>query len=146
MESILQKHKKIVQNCQCGSNNILYKFYLFIYLIIFIVYFFEVLKNILTRTFRKIWWQILVTQQCMTKAFVTWQTIATGCRIPHKSLPPRYPALKMAIPKSSRSQMFFNIGVLQNFAKFTGKHLCWSIQQRCFPVNIAKFLKNSLLL
>ena len=26
-----------------------------------------------------------------------------------------------------RLQMFFKIGVLQNFAIFTGKHLCWSI-------------------
>ena len=28
--------------------------------------------------------------------------------------------------KSSRSQMFFKIGVLKNFAIFAGKHLCWS--------------------
>ena len=26
--------------------------------------------------------------------------------------------------RSSRSQMFFKIGVLRNFANFTGKHLC----------------------
>ena len=29
--------------------------------------------------------------------------------------------------RSSRSQMFFKIGVLKNFAIFTGKHLCWSL-------------------
>ena len=29
--------------------------------------------------------------------------------------------------KSSSSQMFFNIGVMKNVAKFTGKHLCWSL-------------------
>ena len=29
--------------------------------------------------------------------------------------------------KSSCSQMFYIIGVLKNFAKFTGKHLCWSL-------------------
>ena len=29
--------------------------------------------------------------------------------------------------KSSRSQVFFKIGVLKNFANFTGKHLCWSL-------------------
>ena len=29
--------------------------------------------------------------------------------------------------KSSSSQMFFKIGVLKNFAIFTGKHLCWSL-------------------
>ena len=28
---------------------------------------------------------------------------------------------------SIRSQMFFKIGVLKNFANFTGKHLRWSI-------------------
>ena len=28
------------------------------------------------------------------------------------------------IHRSSRSQMFFKIGVLRNFAKLTGKHLC----------------------
>ena len=26
----------------------------------------------------------------------------------------------------SRSQIFFKLGVLKNFASFTGKHLCWS--------------------
>ena len=30
------------------------------------------------------------------------------------------------IYRSSRSQMFFKIGVLKNLAIFTGKHLCWS--------------------
>ena len=29
--------------------------------------------------------------------------------------------------RSSRSQMFFEIGVLKFFAIFTGKHLCWSL-------------------
>ena len=29
--------------------------------------------------------------------------------------------------KSSRSQMFFKIGVLKIFVKFTGKHLCWRL-------------------
>ena len=28
--------------------------------------------------------------------------------------------------RSSRLQMFYKIGVLENFAKFTGKRLCWS--------------------
>ena len=57
-------------------------------------------------------------------------------------------------------QMFFKIDVLKNFAKFTGKHLCWSLffnkvadhnhatllknrlQHRCFFVTIAIFLKT----
>ena len=29
--------------------------------------------------------------------------------------------------RSSGPQMFFKLGVLKNFANFTGKHLCWSL-------------------
>ena len=29
--------------------------------------------------------------------------------------------------KSSRPEVFYNKGVLENFAKFTGKHLCQSL-------------------
>ena len=29
--------------------------------------------------------------------------------------------------RSNRSQMFFEIVILKNFAIFTGKHLCWSL-------------------
>ena len=29
--------------------------------------------------------------------------------------------------RSSRSQMFLEIGVFKDFANFTGKHLCWSL-------------------
>ena len=49
--------------------------------------------------------------------------------------------------RSSRSQMFFKIGVLKKFAMFTGKHLCWSLfliklqAFRCFPANITKLLR-----
>ena len=59
--------------------------------------------------------------------------------------------------RSSRSEMFFEVGVLKNFAIFTGKHLeplfiklqaCNFInkrlQHRCFPVNSAKFLKTPI--
>ena len=50
--------------------------------------------------------------------------------------------------------------VLNNFANFTGKHLCWSLfliklqachfikkrfRHRCFPVNTAKFLRTPIL-
>ena len=52
--------------------------------------------------------------------------------------------------------------VIKNFAKFTGKQLCWGLffnkvaglrpatllrrlQQRCFPVNFGKFLKTPIL-
>ena len=66
--------------------------------------------------------------------------------------------LSIARYRSSRSQLFFKIHVLKNFAIFTRKHLCWSpcffnkvyqnfIKKRCrhscFPVNIAKFLRTS---
>ena len=50
--------------------------------------------------------------------------------------------------------MFFKVGVLKSFAKFTGKHLCWNLflikllarrpekrlQFRQFPVKFAEFL------
>ena len=62
--------------------------------------------------------------------------------------------------------MFYNIRILKNFAKFTGKHLCWSLfhlkrqilrpatllikrkkrlRRKSFPVNFTKFLKASFL-
>ena len=59
---------------------------------------------------------------------------------------------------SSRPEMFCKKGVLRNFAKLTGKHMCWSLfliklpkacnfikketlARRCFPVNFVKFLR-----
>ena len=49
--------------------------------------------------------------------------------------------------------MFCEKGVLRNFAKFTGKHLCQSLRSatllkkrlwhRCFPVNFVKFIRAS---
>ena len=71
--------------------------------------------------------------------------------------------MENALNKSSRSQIFFKIGALSNIAKSTGKHLCWSFflmkvaclkaynfikkrfQHRCFPMNIAKFLRALFL-
>ena len=53
--------------------------------------------------------------------------------------------------RSSRSQMFFKIGVLKIFAMYTGKNLCWSlfsIKFRTFTyflVNIAKLLRAAFL-
>ena len=63
--------------------------------------------------------------------------------------------------KSSCWQMFFEIGVIKNFAIFTGKHLeslCNEVaelkacnfikkrlQHKCFLVNIAKFLITAFL-
>ena len=54
--------------------------------------------------------------------------------------------------RSSSSQKFFEIGVLKNFAIFTGKHFCWSLLLtklqgfRCFPVNIAKLLRAAFFI
>ena len=61
--------------------------------------------------------------------------------------------------RSSRPEMFCRKGVLKNFAKFTGNHLCRSLffnkdlrpatllkkrlWHRCFLVNIAKFLRTN---
>ena len=51
--------------------------------------------------------------------------------------------------KSSRSQMFFKVVVLNNFVMLKIKHLCWSLFLidflGCFPVNIAKFLRTAFL-
>ena len=38
--------------------------------------------------------------------------------------------------------MFCKKGVLRNFTKFTGKHLCHSLWHRCFTVSFVKFLRT----
>ena len=52
--------------------------------------------------------------------------------------------------RSSRPEVFCKKGVLRNFAKFTGKHLCLSlffnkVLAWCFPVNFARFLRTPLV-
>ena len=65
--------------------------------------------------------------------------------------------------RSSHRRWFVKRGVFKNFAKFTGKHLRYSVffnkvagllpsnlskkrlWRRCFPVNFAKFLRTPLL-
>ena len=47
--------------------------------------------------------------------------------------------------KPSRSQMFFKIGVIKNFANFTGKQLFCSLFL-IFPVKFAKFLRTPFLI
>ena len=69
----------------------------------------------------------------------------------------------IAIGRSSHQMYSIIKGVLRNFAKFTGKHLCQSLffnkvvvlspvsllkkrlWQRCFPVNFVKFLRTHFL-
>ena len=56
--------------------------------------------------------------------------------------------------RSSRSQMFFKIGVFKNFVLFTGKLFCWSLsfitftqkrlQHRCFFCKHCEIFKNNL--
>ena len=47
--------------------------------------------------------------------------------------------------RGSRSQIFFIIGALKNFAKFTGKHLCGSLFKKTLLKDfIKKFIKNRL--
>ena len=66
--------------------------------------------------------------------------------------------------RSSRPEVFCKKGVLRNFAKFTGKHLCQSLffnkvaglrpatllkkrlWHRCFPVNFTKFLRTPFII
>ena len=65
--------------------------------------------------------------------------------------------------RSSHQRCSLGKGVLRNFAKFTGKHLCQSfffnkvaglrhatllkktLWHRCFPVNFVKFLRRPFL-
>ena len=51
--------------------------------------------------------------------------------------------LKQTCSCSSRPEVFCTKSVLRNFAKFLGKHLCQSLQHRCFPVNFVKFVRTS---
>ena len=48
-----------------------------------------------------------------------------------KTMPPQKSevdiTLRLSFARSSRSQIFFKIGVIKNFINFTGKHLCWSL-------------------
>ena len=48
--------------------------------------------------------------------------------------------------RSSRLEVFCKKGVLGNFAKFTGKHLCQRLWHRCFPVNFAKFPRTPFII
>ena len=63
------------------------------------------------------------------------------------------------LERNSRPQVLCKKGVLRNFGKFTGKHLCQSLffnkvaglllkkrlWHRCFPVNFPKFLRAPFL-
>ena len=73
-----------------------------------------------------------------------------------------YEASEAVVQRSSRQGVFCAKGVLKNFGKFTGKHLCQSLffnkvadlrlaallkrrlWHRCFPVDFANFLRTSI--
>ena len=53
--------------------------------------------------------------------------------------------------ESTGSQVFYKIGLLKNFAKFTGKHLCWrpaaslkGDSNTVFPREFSEIFKNML--
>ena len=56
--------------------------------------------------------------------------------------------------RSSRPDLFCKKGILKNFAKFTGKHLCLRpatllkkrLWRRCFPVNFVKYQRTPFLI
>ena len=85
------------------------------------------------------------------------QNLSIICKVPYDSY------FGKSINRSSHRRCFVRKGVLRNFAKFTGKHLCQSLffnkvadlrsanllkkrlWHRCFPVNFAKFLRIPFL-
>ena len=67
---------------------------------------------------------------------ISWKMVNL---IPRSPFP--VPLLLLSIFRSSRSQKFFEIGALKNFAIFTGKHLC----QESFFNNVAELAPGILL-
>ena len=51
-----------------------------------------------------------------------------------------HPLANKSMEGNSRSHMLFKIGVLKNFANFTGKQLCWSLFLTKFFTN---FIRNT---
>ena len=93
---------------------------------------------------------------CLTKVYFSILTISTASWWKYCLL------TGSARNRSSRPEVFCKKGVLRNFAKFKGKHLSQrlffntvaglpatllkkSLWHRCFPVNLAKFLRTPFL-
>ena len=71
--------------------------------------------------------------------------------------------LNVIFKKFNSQEVFCKTGVLKNFAKFTGEHLCWglffnnatglspatllkrTLRHGCFPANLAEFLRIHFL-
>ena len=98
----------------------------------------------------------------------TWEVVSRRCsaKTPSWKFQKIYreiPVLESSFWRSSLPEVFCKKEVLENFAKFKGKHLCQSLffnkvaglrpatlfkkrpWRRCFPLNIANFLRNLLL-
>ena len=74
----------------------------------------SVLKNFTSFTGKHLCWSLfLIKLQIWRLANLLWRNSNTG-------------AMRKKL-QSSRSQIFFKIGVIKNFSNFTGKYLCWSI-------------------
>ena len=63
----------------------------------------------------------------------------------------------LGIEEAAVRSCFIKISVLENFAIFRGKHLCWNLirlqafiknrlQYKCFPVNIVKLLRTAFFI
>ena len=59
----------------------------------------------------------------------------------HNHCNTRYCKKSVLKKRSSYPRCSVKKDVLRNFAKFTGKHLCQRLWHKCFPVNLAKFLR-----
>ena len=94
---------------------------------------------------------LTVNHQNSTKKLTIWQTFAEASE--HRTFIASVQNICNLISwedyyfgrigiRSSRSQVFFIIGVLINFANFTGKHLCWGLSLLKRNFNIGVFLLN----
>ena len=118
------------------------------------------------------WWSLfLIKSQAW---YLFWRTSAKDCFcIAHTPLIVNLSILLYSAPSSSSSRLllrsncpevFYKKGVLRNFDKFTGKHLCQSLffnkvagyrpatllkkrlLYRCFPLNFCKISKNNFFI
>ena len=96
---------------------------------------------------------------CKHVSLRNWKPIDFHCRFKIFLLESSAVSILCHKIRSSPLQMFIKTGVLKSFAIFTGKHKSWChflmklqasrsanrLQHRCFPMNIAKFLRIPFL-
>ena len=109
---------------------------------------------------------VLINQSVRQKFFCIWWKLYSNCIcFCQKSHLHKWEGRQLIICRHSRSLMFCKINVLNNFAIFTGKHLCCSLflinlqtwrsitllkrdsntSVSLWPVNIAKILRTVFL-